>query len=193
MEKKGIKQWTNKNKNSLFVGVVGSLIWQILVFTSGYIPQAGINVIRTLENMIYFNSSAISSASMINLLFSMILGVFLFGGTYRIIDFIVDKILNKLKKKQSNNTDISKIGKKILNNLQISFMLLFLLLGLNMISFNLKIKYDLDMISIKPYISEMEFNKLNSKWIQMKEKNDYREIYKVIKRIQEENQLKTSY
>ena len=188
-----IRRWINNNKSALIVGLVTSLIWQGFIFFAGFIPQVGPNILKNIDNLIYFKAATMSSDYMLSQVFSMILGIFIGGATCSIFIFLfdkADKLFKKIKKQSSNKLDV--IPKREHNSLifpTVCFIMLSILFGTNMVCYNLKMRFDLDMTSIKPYILEQEFNKLNSDWTQMKNKDDYKSIYNEIDIIQEQNQL----
>lgn len=199
MSKKGIKSWLSENKNALYVGIVGSLIWQLIVFIMSIVPNVGSNIFETIENLLYSSASTMSIDRMISILFSFFTGAILGIGTYKIFDFIINKIVlikNKIFiKRKSDKTEYEEIRYKLnksLNALSFLSIIITIILVFNMISFKLKIEFDLDMASIKPYIANQEFEFLISDWTQMKTKEEYNSIYNTIKKIQKENELSSA-
>ena len=50
-------------------------------------------------------------------------------------------------------------------------------------------KFEKNLIAIRPYIEEQEYNLLKSKWVLMKGKNDYLIIDETITNIKKKNNL----
>lgn len=196
MSKKGIKYWISENKNSLYVGIVGSLIWQIILFIIDIVPNVGSNIFETIENLLYSFAATMSIDRMISILFSFIIGCILGMGTCKIFYFIVNKI-NSIKNKifikhEFDKTEYEEFKHKLnksLNTLSLLSIIITIILGFDMFAFSLKIEFDLDIASIKPYISNEKFDTLISEWTQMKTKEDYNKIYSTIKQVQKENKL----
>lgn len=196
MSKKGIKYWIYENKNSLYVGIVGSLIWQIILFIIDIVPNIGSNIFETIENLLYSFAATMSIDRMISILFSFVMGCIFGIGTCKIFYFIVNKI-NSIKNKifikhESDKTGYEEFKHKLnksLNTLSLFSVIITIILGFDMFAFSLKIEFDLDMASIKPYISNEKFDTLISEWTQMKTKEDYNKIYSTIKEVQKENKL----
>lgn len=207
MSKKSVRHWLSENKNALFVGLVGSFAWQMICFSFDLVPSIGENIIETILNLLCSNAATISLERMICLLFSFLMGIILGTCSYKTCDFLVNKIKliksklfvkNKLKKDEEENekssfeieTENLKIElNKYKNSLTFISILLVVIFAFNIISFEFKMKFDLDMKAIKPYITTEEFDILVSNWVQMKTEEDYINIYDKIKKVKKENGL----
>ena len=196
--KTGIKSWIVDNKNGIYVGVIGCVVWQLISMICKIAPNVGNNIVDTIRNFYYSTSATMSTSRMISYLFSILVGMTFGIGLSVLLIRIVRKIIIKRESKITKEDSKSSYKKVFftlnrgLNIMGISLIIITIILGFNVASYDLKILFDLDMQSIKPYISENDYDALYSKWTQMKTKKDYNNIYNEIKLVQREYNLRSA-
>lgn len=208
-----IKKIWNDHKKEILIGIIVSIVttvlWNIITWFVRESPKMGTTLFETLRN-IFYRLAAMQTESSIS---EIILSSF-FGMTLGIIFGIVFSVRNKVKKtidktksivnendeKVDDNQDNTLTEKELLRRIKkttgsltvlvvVFACVLVLAISSVIIPADIYKKFNRDITMISPYVDNHEIVQLKSKWVLMKEYDDYKKIYYTIDEIKEINNL----
>ena len=204
-------KWLKKNRDAIVVAVVTGIALKIVDGNSLNIMDSllalGGPIVGFIVDKIYLLSAKYSVASMSYVLLDLVITmVCALAIGMAIVTFFMDW---REKKDQTNIPTVveckwgdfqekalskEKDGFLRLNILRIILVFLGLLLfTMNMVVYGIPGKnyslFERNMIAIHPYIEEVEYNQLFSKWVMMKGEADFSVIKQRIETVKKENNL----
>ena len=190
-------EFIKKYSKDIRIGLVVAIIMLVLTKLGGYllefamlaIPKIGIPILDFFVNFIYKNAASYSLSSVIWFFTAMFFSVFFIVAFYiavmpRIKDFGVQRCESVAPCKENNSRK-----NKVVLLVSISFFEFLLSLFVFVIPGMYYSKFEKNLIVIRPYIEEQEYNLLKSKWVLMKGKDDYLVIDESIADIKKKHNL----
>lgn len=178
------------HKIEILVGLLTSFAFEMLVVLWNKGSAWGIEILR---ESYYLTLASMSTLELVAGLMSAFLGVLL-GIFSSLIELFVRKVLLSRKGKKTIYFQNVESHQKLLIGFfivgTVACILTFALYTVYILMpAALYGKYQKNLIEIRPYITEDEYNRVQSKWVQIKEKDDYEEICKWIENVKQKNEL----
>ncbi len=212
-----IKELWKLHRREIFIGIIVSIIttvlWNAVTWFVKETPKVGANIFESIRNVYYHFAAIHTESSASEMVFSLLIGLMfgVFGGFTpifaRFLKYRSKKEYGDLENKSNENVEITKYEKeKLLKNeeklkntklqyrLLTSFIILVIFTFIIVTSFviipaDIYKKFNRDITMISPYVENHKIIQLKSKWVLMKEYNDYKEIYITIDEIKDKNNL----
>lgn len=177
------------NKGNIIVGIISALIMLVFVqplfnLLTNFGQKTGITLINIFTDSVYAFASDINAYTFPFILFSIMIGL-----TTGFTIAIVSKGLftKRTNSQVSQNAQIVK-NKNRIRELKIILVVLtiildFLLLSFFDIPFVIASTYTRNITIVTPYTDYKTIEMLNSKWVRIKNKNDYINVINQIKSI----------
>lgn len=179
-------------KKPFVIGILGSLI--VIYFLQPIIDLTGHLLLKsTLSEIEEFVDSKYARASFAKGIdYSYYIASFsiiaLHGFIIGIATYIIQKIAKRTSKKEGNSKELKPITIKLILFIAVSYLILVLSYALiqvagESIALNAISRFNRDMDTLSPYLTEADIRILRSKWAQIKSKKDYEVIYKEMSEI----------
>lgn len=170
-------EFLRKNKVAIIVGLITSGIWQLFLGVFQIIPIVGTKAIKSIEELYYITLAGFSTVQVIGAVLGIIMGAFegMFVGG--ILGLLVLKHYRKKKAQAAKK-------KSTIAPLVIVCIAYCIFIGGASFFFDSLLKkyngFQNDLTRIKPYVSEKQIIKLEADWVNMHNKEDYKQICKSI-------------
>lgn len=209
---KKIKELWMIYRREILIGVVVSLIttilWGVITWFVRETPKIGLSFLEFGLNTLYRSAAIHSENYASEMLLSSFVGVligFLFSFTKHSKSIIKKKIRSLENKDDAEEKNENNLQKAICNEKKIAEMKkskIFLTLGsvfftcffVFTIAFvfvpaNIYKKFTRDITMITPYVETNQVAQLKSSWVLMRGYDDYKDIYSIIDKVKEMNNL----
>ncbi|OWV16869.1 hypothetical protein B7990_11325 [Fibrobacter sp. UWB4] len=190
-------EFFKKYSKDIRIGLVVAIIMLVLTKLGGYllelvmlaIPKIGIPIFDFFVNLIYKSAASYSSSSMIWFFTAIFFSVFFLVAFYIAMRPFKKDVGEQLYESVVPCKESNSRKNKVVLLMSISFFDFLLGLFIFVIPGMYYSKFEKNLIAIRPYIEEQEYNLLKSKWVLMKGKNDYLIIDETITNIKKKNNL----
>lgn len=181
-----------RHKIEILVGLLTSFIFQMILILWNKGSTFGISF---LIDAYYYTLASMSTFEIVANMFSAFAGVLIgvFAGIFVFLIKLGFPIKNR-KEKTSTTPEIFRKNEQIVvGSSVVGIVLCFLLFLIFLIYIILPAgvygRFQKDCTMIRPYITEYESEEIQSKWVQIQNREDYKEVCDWIKNIKEENNL----
>ena len=181
-----------RHKIEILVGLLTSFIFQMILILWNKGATFGVSF---LVDAYYYTLASMSTFDMVANMFSAFAGVLIgvFAGAFVFLIKLWFHIKNR-KKKPATTPEMFRRNEQIFIGLSIAGCVLCVLLFLTFLIYiilpaGVYGRFQKDCTMIRPYITEYESEEIQSKWVQIQNREDYKEVCDWIKNIKEENNL----
>ena len=179
------------HKIEILVGLITSFVFNMIVILWSKGSALGLEILKksyylTLANMSTFELVASLIAALLGGLYGILSAAIVF--------FVRSVLCSKKEEKIRFSGNIESHRKSLIAPFSVGVAICILMLILFTVYIfvpaTLYDKYQKNLTEIRPYITEAECNQIQSEWVQIKDKNDYKEICVWIENIKKKNKLK---